>query len=71
MQIKKMYCESSFIHCLPIFVVFTNCIDPMVVEFVVLNSTGNNQLENCILLDSSFGGLSGPRDPRQLEPHNQ
>jgi hypothetical protein len=38
------------------FVVSTKCIDPWVIEFVVSNTTGNNQLENCISLDFYFCG---------------
>ena len=52
------------------FVVSTNCSDPWVLEFMVSNTTGNNQWENCISLDFYFCGLSGPRNPRKLEPHD-
>jgi len=50
----------------PIFVVFTKCIDPYVLEYVVSNS----QWEYCISLDFSFRGLSEPRNPGKLEPHD-
>jgi hypothetical protein len=50
--------------------VSTKCIDPWVLEFVVSNTTGNNQWENCISLDFEFCGLKEPRNPRKLEPHN-
>ena len=47
------YCENIFVvgHN---FVVSTKCIDPRVLEFVVSNTTGNNQWENCISLDFIF-----------------
>ena len=54
----------------PIIVVSTKCIDPWVLEFMVSNTTGNNQWDNCILLDFYFHGLSEPRNPRKLEPHD-
>jgi len=38
---------------------------------VVLNSTDNNQWENCILLDFNFRGLSEPKNPRKLDPHDK
>jgi len=53
-----------------IFVVSTKCIDPWVLEFVVSNTTGNNQCENCISLVFKFRGLSEPRNPRRLEHHD-
>jgi len=34
-------------------------IDPWDLEFVVLNTTGNNRWENCISLDFYFHGLNG------------
>ena len=34
----------------------TKCIDPWDLEFVALNTTGNNQWENCISLDFYFRG---------------
>jgi hypothetical protein len=34
-----------------VFVVSTKRIDPWVLEFMVSNTTGNNQWENCISLD--------------------
>ena len=40
------------------FVAFTKCIYPRVLEFVVSNITGNSQTENCIILDFNFRGLS-------------
>jgi hypothetical protein len=42
-------------------VVSTKCIDPWDLEFVVLNTTGNNQWENCILLNFYFRGLGRPK----------
>jgi len=48
----------------------TKCIDPWVLEFMVSNTTDNNQWENCISLDCCFRGLREPRNPRKLEPHN-
>jgi hypothetical protein len=53
-----------------IFVVFTKCIDPWVLGFVVSNTTGNNQWENCILLNFYLCGSSGQRDQRKLESHS-
>jgi len=53
----------------PIVVVSTKCIDPWVFEFVVSNTTGNNQWENCISLDFNFRGLSEPRNSPTLEPN--
>ena len=46
----------------PIFMVSTKWIDPWDLEFVVLNITGNNQWENCILLDFYYHGLGRPRN---------
>jgi len=40
-------------------VVSAKYIYPWVLQFVVSNITANNQLENCILLDFYFRGLSG------------
>ena len=40
----------------PILVVSTKCIDPWVLEFVIWNTTGNNQWENCISLNFNFRG---------------
>jgi hypothetical protein len=42
-------------------VVSAQCIDPWILEFVVLNITGNSLWENCILLDFYFRGLNVPR----------
>jgi hypothetical protein len=42
----------------PIFVVSAKYIDPWVFEFVLSNSTDNNQWENCISLHFLFRGLS-------------
>ena len=52
------------------FMVSTKINDPWVLEFMVLNITGNSQWENCISLDFYFHGLSEPRNPQKLEPHN-
>ena len=52
-----------------IFMVFTKCIDLLVLEFVVSNITGNYKWENCISLDFNFRGLSELRNPLKLEPH--
>ena len=55
----------------PIFVLSTKCIDSWVLEYVVSNTTSNNnQWENCISLDFYFRGLNGPRNPRKLEPND-
>ena len=35
-------------------------IQEMLLEFVVSNTTGNNQWDNCISLDFNFRGLSEP-----------
>jgi hypothetical protein len=43
---------------LPIYVASTKCIDPWVLEFVISNTTGNSQSENCILLDFNFHSYS-------------
>ena len=53
-----------------IFVVSTKCIDPWVLEFMVSNITGNNQLGNCISLEFHFRGLNWPRNQRKLESHD-
>jgi len=53
-----------------ISVVSTKCIDLWVLEFVVSNTTGKNQWENCISLDFYFRGFSGPRNQRKFEPHD-
>jgi len=58
-----------FYSLLPVFVVSTKCIGPWVLEFVVSNTTGNNQWEICISLDFNFRCLSESRSPRKLEPH--
>ena len=47
------YCESIFVVGTN-FVVSTKCIIPWVLEFVVSNTTGNNQWDNCISLDFNF-----------------
>jgi len=51
-------------------VVSTKCIDPLVLEFVVSNTTENNQLGNCISLDVNIRGLSGPQNQQKLELHD-
>ena len=58
-RISMKYRGNSFYSLVPIFVVSTKCIDPCDLEFVVLNTAGNNQWENCISLDFCFRGLSG------------
>ena len=57
-----MYCENTVIH----WHQFLHS-DPWVLEFVVSNTTGNNQSENCFLLTFNFRGLSEPRNPRKLK----
>jgi len=42
----------------PISVISTKCIDTWVLEFMLLNITGNNQWENSISLDFNLRGLS-------------
>jgi len=42
----------------------------LVFEFVVSNITGNNQWENCILVDFYFRGLSEPQIQLKLESHD-
>jgi hypothetical protein len=42
-RISMKYRGNSFYSLVPIFVVSTKCIDPCDLEFVVLNTTGNNQ----------------------------
>jgi hypothetical protein len=54
----------------PISVVSTKCIDPWILEFVVSNTTGNSQWENCISFDFNFRSLDEPQNPRKLEPHD-
>ena len=49
---------------------FYKCIDPWLLEFVVSNTKGNNQLKNCSSLDFNFRGLSQPLNPRKLESHD-
>ena len=53
-----------------IFMVSTKCIDPQVLEFVLSNTTCSNKWENCISLDFNFRGISEPRNPRKIEPHD-
>jgi len=48
-------------------VVSTKCIDPWDLEFVVLNTAGNNQWGNCISLDFNFRGLSGTTKSTKLK----
>jgi len=50
--------------------VSAKCSDPLVLAFVVSNTTSNNQGKNCISLDFKFRGLSEPGNPQKLEPHN-
>ena len=50
------------------FVVSAQCIDPWILEFVVLNITGNSLWENCILLDFYFRGLNVPRNQQKWNP---
>jgi hypothetical protein len=47
-------------HQFSLFVVFTKCLDPRVLEFVVSNITSNKQWENCISLDFYYRSLSAP-----------
>ena len=54
----------------PIFVVSTKCSDPLVFEFMVSNTTSNNQWENCISLDFYFRDVSEPQNPQKLVSHN-
>ena len=54
----------------PILVVSTKCSDPWILEFLVSNTTGNNQWENCISLDCNFLDFSEPQIPQKLEPHD-
>ena len=54
----------------PILVVSTKCSDPLVFEFMVSNTTGNNQWENCISMDFYFCGVSEPQNPQKLVSHN-
>jgi len=58
-RISMKYRGNSFYSLVPIFVVSTKCIDLCDLEFVVLNTAGNNQWEHCISLDFCFRGLSG------------
>jgi len=44
----------------------TKCIDP----WVVSNTAGNSQWENCISQDFNFRSLGEPRNLRKLEPHD-
>ena len=57
-----------FYALITIFVVSAKCSDPWVLEFVVSNTTGNNQWEHCISLDFNFRSLSELRNLRKLEP---
>ena len=54
----------------PNFRGFCESIDPWLLEFVVSNTTGINQWDNCISLDFNFRDLSEPQNPRKLEPHD-
>jgi len=69
--LKTFYILWKYFYSLaPIFVVFTKCIDPWVLEFIVSNTTGNNKWGNCISLDFYFRGISGPRNQWKLEPQD-
>ena len=69
--ISNNYILSKYFYSLtPIFMVSTKCIDPWVLEFMASNTTGNNQWGNSISLDFNVSGLSGPQNPRKLEPHD-
>jgi hypothetical protein len=49
---------------MPLITQSSKCTDPMVFEFVVSNTTGNNQQEKCISLDFNFRNSSEPwNDP--------
>ena len=60
-------CESIFIRW---HAFSSKCIDPWALEFVVSNTTGNNQWENYISLDFNFCDLSEPQNPRKLETYD-
>jgi hypothetical protein len=46
---KKFYILWKYFYSLtPIFVLSTKCINPWVLEFMVSNTKGNSQWENCI-----------------------
>jgi hypothetical protein len=51
-------------------VISTKYIDPEVLEFMISNTTGNNQWDKKKMLNFNFRGLSEPRNPRKLEPHD-
>ena len=58
----------KYFHSLaPNFMVSIKCIDPWILEFVVLNITGNKQWDNYMSFDFNIRGLS---EPRILEPHD-
>jgi hypothetical protein len=67
---KKKLLSRYFYSLAPFSGVSTKYIDSWVLEFVISNITGNNHWENCISLDFSFCGLSGPPNQRTLEPHD-
>ena len=62
-----IYCESIIIrwHQFSWFIQ-----SAWVLEFMVSNTTCNNQWENCNPLDFGFCGLSEPWNPRKLEPQD-
>ena len=63
---------SKYLYSLvPAFVVLLNAVIHWYLNiFGVSNTTSNNQWENCISLDFNFCGLSEPRKPSKLEPHD-
>ena len=54
----------------PIFVVSTKCIDPWVLEFMVSNIIGDQQMGKLYFVGFFFRGLSEPQNQRKLVPHD-
>jgi hypothetical protein len=66
-----IYCESTFIHWHQFSWFLQNASILLILEFVVSNTTGDNQWENCITLDFNFRGLQEPSNPQKLKLHDK
>ena len=64
-----LHCESNFNPWHQLSWFLSKLIDPWILEFAVSNTTGKNQLGNCISLYFYFRGLSEPRNPQKLKPY--
>ena len=67
---SNKYCESTYICWHQLSQFLQNALILRFLNSWYQSITGNNQWENCILLDFYFRGLSGSQDQQKLEPHD-